>query len=303
MTFMLGLDLGGTNVKVALVTEGSLGVEIASTGSIPTPSTGGADAILRALAALAIEHIEDHKVTAIGVTFPGVIDVKTGISTVTPNLPGAWENLSVSGSLGNLVGRQVFVLNDARAFAFAESVAGAASGYSDVLAITLGTGIGGGVVIGGRIHGGKNGIAGEFGHQTVAPDGPLCGCGNRGCIEAVARPAAIAAEAGVATVEDAFRRAALGDDRAVQAVRRAVEYLAIGICNAHALLSPGVVVIGGGIAAAGDALLTPLRHAVAQRMHLTTAEDLPIVVGRFGTYAGAVGAALWARDAETRAAR
>lgn len=302
MTALLGLDLGGTNIKSAVVTVSGADVHVVATASAPTP-TDGADAILDAVASLAGTHLAAHDISAIGMTFPGVVNADTGIPTVTPNLPGGWADRSVSARLGERLGRAVAVLNDARAFTLAESRAGAAAGAGTVLAITLGTGIGGGVAIDGNLHGGHDGIAGEFGHQTVVPDGPLCGCGNRGCIEAVARPAVIAAAAGTATPEEAFRRSVAGDERARAAIADAVAHLAIGIGNAHALLSPDVVVIGGGVAEAGDALLAPLHRAVARRIHLTTPDRLRIVTSRFGPYAGAVGASLWARDRETRDAR
>ena len=302
MTTLLGLDLGGTNIKSAVITVAGDDVQVTATASVPTPREG-ADAILDALGALAREHLEAHDITAVGTTFPGVIDIATGIPTVTPNLPGSWTGVSVSAALGARLDRRVAVLNDARAFTLAESRAGAGAGAGTVLAITLGTGIGGGVAIGGVLHGGHDGIAGEFGHQTVVADGPLCGCGNRGCIEAVARPALIAEAAGVGTAEEAFRRSVAGDERARAAVAAAVAHLAIGIGNAHALLSPDVVVIGGGVAEAGDALLAPLHRAVARRIHLTSPDRLRIVTGRFGSYAGAVGASLWALDREARDAR
>ncbi|NHF62341.1 ROK family protein [Microcella pacifica] len=297
MSLLLGLDLGGTNIKAAVIAATTDGIEVTATSTTRTPTTD-ADDILQALGAVATGHLATAPVSAVGMTFPGVIDPDTGIPTVTPNLPGDWAGVSVSRRLGELLGHQVAVLNDARAFTLAESEAGAAKGYAHVLAIVLGTGIGGGLVIGGRLHGGHDGIAGEFGHQTVVPDGPRCGCGNRGCIEAVARPSIIAASAGVATAEEAFELAAAGEDRAIRAVNEAVEHLAIGIANVHAIVAPDIVVIGGGVARVGAALLDPLRRAVARRIHLTPPEHLPLVTSHFGSYSGAVGAALWARDVE-----
>ena len=188
------------------------------------------------------------------------------------------------------------IINDARAFTLAESRLGAAAGCDTVAALVLGTGIGGGVVVGGRLHFGRMGRAGEFSHQVVVPDGPPCTCGNRGCLEAVAASGAITRLAGTRTVRQAFEAAAQGDERAVTAVAEVTNYLGIAIANIVTVLVPERVVIGGGVAEAGDALLTLVREATARHCVLVPPDWYEIVPAELGPHAGAIGAALWAMD-------
>ena len=150
-----------------------------------------------------------------------------------------------------------FLINDARAFGLAELRLGAGRGASSMVGLTLGTGVGGAIAIGGRVHQGHDGTGGELGHQTIDPDGPWCGCGNRGCLEAFARADQIAAACGTATAEEAIARARAGDRVRSTGIARVGRYLGIGIANAVVVISPDRVVIGGGIAAAGDLLFDP----------------------------------------------
>jgi glucokinase len=184
------------------------------------------------------------------------------------------------------------MINDARAFTLAEGTIGAGRDAEVMLGITLGTGIGGGIMINGRLHLGAFGTAGEFGHQTVDPDGPMCGCGNRGCLEAVAKGGAISAEVGLQNAEAVYAAAAGGDPRAADAIDRASFYMAIAIANTVALLGLDVVVLGGGIMSAGDLVLDPLRQAVSSRVTLVPTEEIRIVRAELGGMAGAIGAAL-----------
>jgi glucokinase len=162
--------------------------------------------------------------------------------------------------------------------------------------VTLGTGVGGGIVIDGRLRAGPQGRAGEIGHQVVDPDGPPCGCGNRGCVEAFVSAAAVCRAGGCDTVENVFRAAAAGDARAAAALASLTEHLAVGIANLVTVLRPDCVVVGGGVAAAGEALLAPLRTAVAARAPLVEPSSYVLVPAMLGPTAGAVGAALWAQE-------
>jgi glucokinase len=188
------------------------------------------------------------------------------------------------------------MVNDARAFTLAEGTVGAGAGARVMLGITLGTGIGGGVMIDGRLHMGAFGTAGEFGHQTVMPDGPVCGCGNQGCLEAVARGSAIAQKVGVRNAEAAYALASEGNAGAIEAIAEASFYMAIGVSNAVALLGLDTVVLGGGIMSAGDLVLDPLRDALAKRVTLVPVDQVRIVRAALGGKAGAIGAALWGRS-------
>ena len=172
----LGLDLGGTNVK-AVVLDGS---ELVASATFPTDAPRGPRAVVDRLevARWATDH---HGPVEIGLGIPGLFDPTDGRVLLFPNLPGPWSGYPLRAMLEKELGRPVHMINDARAFTLAEGTVGAGAGCSTLVCVTLGTGIGGGVMIDGRLHLGAFGVAGEIAHQTVLPDGPLCGCGNRGC--------------------------------------------------------------------------------------------------------------------------
>ena len=183
------------------------------------------------------------------------------------------------------------LINDARAFGLAELRLGAARGASSMIGLTLGTGIGGVIAIDGRVHQGHDGTGGELGHQTLEPDGPLCGCGNRGCLEAFARADRIAAACGTATAEEAMEAARAGDPRPSPGCALVGRYLGIGIANMIAVVNPDVVVIGGGISAAFDLLRAPIEAELRERVHTTALDRVRLVPAELGTWAGAIGAA------------
>ncbi|HEX2645702.1 MAG TPA: ROK family protein, partial [Candidatus Dormibacteraeota bacterium] len=158
--------------------------------------------------------------------------------------------------------------------------------------ITLGTGVGGGLVLNGSLYLGHDGTAGEFGHQTILPDGPPCNCGNRGCLEALAKADAITAACGQPDVQASVAAARAGDARALQGIHDVGRYLGIGVSNVVVLLGVDRVVVGGGIAAAGDTLLDPIREELKRRVHVTDVSRIDVVGGELGTWAGAIGAAL-----------
>ena len=158
----------------------------------------------------------------------------------------------------------------------------------------LGTGIGGGIVVDGRLHFGRHGRAGELAHQVIVRDGPTCGCGNRGCLEAVATSSALVELAGQPTVEAVVRAARLGDERAAAAIETVSDHLGVAIANVITVLVPERVVIGGGVADAGPALLDPIRAAVARHSVLVPQDWYEIVPAALGPWGGAIGAAIWA---------
>jgi glucokinase len=151
-------------------------------------------------------------------------------------------------------------------------------------------------MIDGRIHLGDTGKAGEVAHQIIVPDGPLCGCGNRGCVEALAKADVIADIAGVPDVETVFERAAAGDERCLAAIDTVAGYIGIGLANVITLLGPSCIVIGGGIAAAGDLILDPIREVTRSHVTLVPTDGFEIVRAELGDFAGAIGAALAGRD-------
>lgn len=189
-----GVDLGGTKIAVAIV-EWERGSLLAR-AQTPTDSHEGPSAVLQRIAALVHTVCKDAgiavaEVAAIGLGVPGVYDLATGHTHFLPNLAGAWRNVPAGPRLTAALGRPVWLINDARAFVLAESTLGAGRGAQTVVGLTLGTGIGGGLAFGGKLFSGLDGTAGEIGHMTMDPDGPLCTCGNRGCLETYASGVAI----------------------------------------------------------------------------------------------------------------
>jgi glucokinase len=286
---LLGLDVGGTNVK-RVVLEND---EIVARDFEPTRAEEGVDAVLARLAALARDA---GPVDGVGVALPGLVDGQ-GRGVLLPNLTGDWVGHPIAEQLHEGVGRPVRLLNDGHAFALAEARVGAARGAGEVLCIVCGTGVGGGLVIGGRLHLGVEDRGGEVGHHTVVEDGPLCGCGNRGCLEMLAGARAIAMAAGQPSFDDVVVAARTGDDRAVEALRRAAAYIGIAIANLTIFLTPERIVVGGGVAQAGDLLFEPLRAEVERRAgRVAPLHAIEIVPATLGADAGAVGAALAGGD-------
>jgi glucokinase len=287
----LGLDLGGTNIKAAVV-DSSL--RVLATETMATGAVDGEDAVLERVASLgrAVVAPFGEPVSA-GLALPGHFDASTGAGSLLPNLLGDWAGRPIAGPVGSSLGVPVTLVNDVRALTLAELRLGAGRGAVDLVCIALGTGVGGGVVIGGRLHLGL-GHAGEIGHTTVDPDGPLCGCGNRGCLDRMASAQSIAAAAGRTDVAEAAEAARSGDADARAAFARAGQYVGRVLAGAVVLLWPERVVVGGGVADAGDLLLDPLRQELRRRA--CVAPEIPVVRAELGPVAGAVGAALWGAE-------
>jgi glucokinase len=294
----LGIDVGGTNSKLAVV-EASDGdrPELLATVTLPT-GAGDPGEVIGRLAEAGARLVAGHgPVAAAGVGVPGLFDEASGLAVFLPNLPPAWAGREVAGPLAGRLGVPVALINDARSFTLAESRMGAAAGCSTVICLTLGTGVGGGVVVDGRLRFGPHGRAGELGHQVIDPAGPPCGCGNRGCVEAFAAGAALSRLGGQPSPQAVFAAAAAGDERARAAVEAVAGRLAVGIANLVTVLWPERVVVGGGVAAAGEQLLGPLRRAVAAASPLVDPAAYEIAPAALGPGAGAIGAALWAGEA------
>jgi glucokinase len=293
----LGLDLGGTYVKWVVVESSAQGTRTVATDKAATNVNGGPGGVVAQLAELGrAAAARVGTVATVGVGVPGLHDPATGRTRFLPNIPGDWAGVPVVDPIRAALGVPTVMINDARAFALAELRLGAGRGARSLVGITLGTGVGGGVVIEGKVHFGHDGTAGEIGHQTILPDGPLCGCGNRGCLEALCRASSIAAACGCANVEEAVARARDGDDRARAGLDLVGRYLGIGISNAVVLLTPDVVVIGGGAAGAADLLLDPIHKELRKRIHVTNVDQVRVVLTELGPWAGAIGAAIHGAD-------
>ena len=296
----LGLDLGGTNIKWVVV-EHDDAWRTLDRGQVPTPAADGPDAVVACLASVGAEAIaRDPGVSTVGIGVPGLYDPATGRTRFLVNVPGDWAGRSVAVPIATALGCPVSLINDARAFGLAELRLGAGRGVRSIVGLTLGTGVGGVIAIDGRVHLGHDGTAGEVGHQTIDPDGPPCNCGNHGCLEAFARADRIAAACGTATPEAAVVAARAGDAQALAGLADVGRYLGIGIANMVVVVSPDRVIIGGGVSAAGDLLLEPIRQELRRRVHTTSLDEVEVVTAELGTWAGAIGAAIHGAEAVER---
>jgi glucokinase len=264
--------------------------------------------------AVADAGLDRKEIGGVGIGAPGVLDLERGITLFLPNLPGEWRNVPLGPTIAERVGLPVSLLNDVRSFTLGEKTFGAGRDVDTIVGIAIGTGIGGGLVINGQLHLGLEGTAGEVGHQIIDPHGPPCGCGSRGCLEAFASGPAITAMALKAitqgrttriaelvsydlnevTPEVVCRAALDGDVVAQEVYRRAGFYLGIGVANLITIISPQMVVIGGGVAQAGDLLFDPIRRTARESVHVTPFDRVQIVPAELGTDAGLIGAAVWA---------
>ena len=299
----LGLDLGATNLKWAVIETDGAAWRHLDAGQTATEGEQGAEAVIGRMADTA-ESVRDSwpDVATVGVGLPGLYDAASGVATFLPNLSPDWTDRPLVAPLRQRLGLPVSLINDARAFGLAELRLGAGRGCEVMVGIVLGSGVGGVVVMGGEVHFGHDGTGGEVGHQTLMPDGPPCTCGNRGCLEAFARADAVAAACGTATAEEGVRAARAGDQRALAGLADVGRWLGIAIANLIVVLNPERVVLGGGVAGAGDLLLEPIRAEVRRRVHVTSLDAVEIITAELGVWAGAVGAAVHGAGAPETAA-
>ncbi len=298
----LGLDVGATNLKWAIAEHRAGDWSSVTRAQVATHIGAEPDLVPAAL----IDQLVDVAVQAlaaagpvesVGIAVPGRYDATAGEIRFLPNLPGLWTGVPVAGPVAAAAGVPATLINDARAFGLAELRLGAGRGATSMIGLTLGTGVGGVIAIDGRVLHGLDGTAGEIGHQTLDPDGPLCGCGNHGCLEAFARADQIALACGTRTAEEAIAQARAGEARAVAGLARIGRYLGIGIANVVTLVTPELVILGGGTAAATDLLREPILDELRRRVRMTSIERIRIVAAELGTWAGAIGAAVHGAEA------
>ncbi len=314
MKYILGIDIGGTNLVLGAVTED--GRTVQGLVSEPTGAPDGPDAVIDRILALARGVMERTRaedpaaeILGVGVGAPGPLDRKSGIVIVTPNLH--WTNMPVRDRIGGPLGLRAALENDANCAMLGEHWVGAAVGAKHAICFTIGTGIGGGIVVDGKLVQGAVDVAGELGHITIEVNGRRCGCGNDGCLEAYASGPAIArrsieaieagessempimvdGDASLITAQTVFEAAAAGDKLADEIVRDTARYLGVGVANLLNILNPEVVVIAGGVTRAGDHLFVPLRKEVARRAFKPAVQACRIVPGDLPGTAGVVGAA------------
>ena len=299
----LGLDLGATNLKWAMVERSGDRWATVAREQAATRLDAVADDVPAAVVAQ-LSEVASAAIAAcgpaasIGIGVPGLYDPVGGTTRFLVNLPGPWAGQPVAGPVADATGLPTVLVNDARAFGLAELRLGAGRGAASMIGLTLGTGVGGVVAIDGKVHQGHDGTGGEIGHQTIDPEGPWCGCGNRGCVEAFARADRIAAACGTATAEEAVARARAGDARAVHGMAQVGRSLGIGIANMVTVVTPDRVVIGGGIGAGTtDLLFPPIRAELELRVKTTDLGRVDLVAAELGTWAGAIGAAVHGAEA------
>jgi glucokinase len=303
----VGVDIGGTRMSVGLVGHDGRIMEVER---FHTPRQAGADACLRELLQVTRRLIAEARMfgkpKAIGIGFGGPVDSVAGTVRRSHHV-GGWAGLPIAELFAEATGLPVFLENDANAGALAEAIFGAGRGQSTVLYVNVGTGIGGGLVVNRRIYGGAHSFAGEIGHIVLLPGGPLCPCGKRGCLEALASGEAIGrradelreagelGESALASITDLTGRvvgeyAVHGDEAARRIVAEAGRFLGWALAIACNLLDPDVIVVGGGVAALGPLYIEPARCRFRELV-IDLLADVPILPAALGYDAGVVGAA------------
>jgi glucokinase len=290
----IGLDLGGTNIKWAIVAGSGADWRTLDQGSVATDTSGGERTVVPQLAELAVRVRDDAggPVDSLGVAVPGLYIPETGVVTFLTNVPGDWSATPVGAPVAAASGLPTALINDARAFGLAELRFGAGRDVDSFVGFTLGTGVGGVIAIGNQVIQGYRGQAGELGHQTIDPDGPWCGCGNRGCVEAYCRADQVAIVCGTTDPREAIERARAGDERAIAGLAEIGRYLGIGISNVITVLTPELVILGGGWSSAGDLIIEPIKAEMRRRVITTPVERVEVKLAELGTWAGAIGAAV-----------
>ncbi len=306
--FFIAVDIGGTQIRAALCdSEGKIHRRVADLTRVHE----GPDAVMRRIER-AIDQVwpADAPVVAIGVAAPGPLDPWSGVILGAPNIPG-WKDYPLRDIIQRRFGLPTVVGNDANLAAMAEQRFGAGRGKANLVYLTVSTGIGGGIVVNDELLLGAHGLAGEIGHIKIEPHGPPCGCGDRGCLEALASGTAIAREAqrriragessrildlaaghpDAITAKMVSQAAHMGDSLAVEVFRQAGTYLGIGLVTLLHLFDPGIVVIGGSVSKAGHVLFEPVRKVVRQRTMIEHYwRDTPIVPAALGDDVGLLGA-------------
>jgi len=281
-TYAIGVDLGGTNLRIAAVDERGTFLEKTA---LETQATRGRDFVINEMCEAiraTVSKMPSATLAGIGIGVPGIIDMDTGMLRESPNLPG-WHDYPVREEIERRLGAKVILENDANAAALGEKWLGAARDHDDMLMLTLGTGVGGGLVLGGRVWHGMRGMAGEPGHITIHPDGPPCPCGNRGCLEQFASATSVvrmareaiakgapglaraAQESSGLSAKSVYQLATQGDNDALEVYRRVGWALGIGLAGLINLLNLPIYVIGGGVAAGWDAFLRAMLEEVRWR--------------------------------------
>lgn len=311
--YIIGIDLGGTFIKAALF---DLQGNLLKKTKLPTMAEAGPETVVDRMALAGKDLLEQAKLTApellgIGIGVPGNHDFTTGTVVFSPNLD--WHNVPVKAILESKLPAQVFLDNDANAAALGELWQGAGRGAQHMVMITVGTGVGGGLILNGSLYRGAAGSAGEIGHTVLLEGGPRCNCGVQGHLEALtsapwmvrrAKDALAQGQdsslAGLVNIEakDIFQAAEKGDFLAQRVVAETAKYLGMGLANLVNILNPELIVIGGGVSAAGSLLLDPVRDQIKLLALEVPASSVRVVTAKLGNDAGSFGAAALVLDAK-----
>ena len=305
--FYIGIDLGGTNIKGGLVSTAGT---IIAQSKIKTEADRGPGHVMERMADLILDFRNSNKrgsqICGVGIGVPGQIDCRTGILRNAPNLPG-WIDIPVSSELEKRVNLPVVVDNDANIAALGEYAYGAGRGIREMMLVTLGTGVGGGLIFGGQLYRGGVGSAGEFGHMVIQIDGPICSCGKQGCVESFIGTRGLLQrvrdklasgqqsllserDADSITPRDVGDAAAKGDKLAIDVLAETGFYLGIGLGNVANLLNIQRVVVGGGVANAGEFILKSARESLRKTALKLPGETVEVVQAILGEKAGIIGA-------------
>lgn len=314
MAKRIGIDVGGTNVKIALVDDNG---KIIYSNSVPTYAKMGYEYTVNNIKQAIRDLMKETNTTTsdiegIGFDFPGQVDCKTGVVKLAPNIPG-WVNVPIAQMIEDEFHIPTRIDNDVRCAALGELKFGAGKGCENFICITVGTGIGSGIVINGKVVRGATNAAGELGHIKLQMNGgPICGCGDTGCLEAFASGPAIvamaqeyikggkstkfremaAAEGGEITPYMVAKAAEEGDPVAKRIFEIVGEYIGIGLTSVINLLNPEKVIIGGGVAESGELLLAPIRKTIKERAMVVAGNAVEIVPAQLGNSAGVIGASM-----------
>ena len=308
----VGIDLGGTNIAAGVVDENG---KLLNKVSCPTGVERGHEAVIADMAAMAKKAIEESDYTmddlkAVGIGLPGILVPDTGVAPFCTNL--GWHQVPLIDLMRTHIDVPIYGGNDATVAALAESVSGVSAGYASSVFLTLGTGVGGGLVFDGKVYSGPHGVGSELGHMIVAIDGELCSCGNRGCWERYASATALirmgreAAEkhpdsALAKTASDAITAktvvdaAKAGDGPAMEVFDRYVYYITVGLVSIINYTDPDIIALGGGVSAAGEFLLAPIRKKLAEMVFYKKMPYARIELATLGNDAGIIGAAMLGR--------
>jgi glucokinase len=313
----IGCDLGGTNLRAAIVDIES--GDIWHLTSIPTLAREKHEAVIRRMSDLILNvlqaaGLEKDDIGGIGIGVPGVLDLEKGETLFLPNLPGTWFHIPLADAITRHTGIPTTLLNDVRSITNGEWRFGAGRDVETFAIFAIGTGIGGGLVINSQLHLGLGGTGGELGHTMIDFNGPVCGCGNNGCLETYASGSAIAAMGMKAVSQGLTTKIAelcdydlnritpkliadaaqAGDEIAKDIYEKAGFYIGIAAANVCTAIGPNRIIIGGGVAKAGALLLDPIRRTVRERVHVMPVEQVEIVPAQLGDNAGIIGVACWA---------